>query len=111
MFIAKFSIAQGDKFTADKNGNMPLVGQVLAGSAHSAIINGTIAAREGVNTNRMYLCENEQVTLEGGAKVWNTTVLSEVSVLEYAQLRTQLGAGKRISQESTVAESAEAPLV
>lgn len=115
MFIAKFNVAQGDMFTADKNQNMPWIGQVLAGSYHSSIINGTIAAREGLVANKVYACENEQVELVNETtgqvtKVYNVVVVSEVSLLEYAQLKSALGAAKRILPDGpeTVAPLVEA---
>jgi len=112
MFVAKFNIAQSDPFTADKNGNFPFVGQVLAGAAQSSIVNGTMGTREGIVPNKMYLCENTQVEYANPStgevsKIWNTTILSEVSVLEYAQLRTQLGAGRRVAES---VETEEAPV-
>ena len=48
MFIAKFQQVNSIKFDADKNNNMPFIGEVLAGTATGTIINGTMFQREGL---------------------------------------------------------------
>lgn len=91
MFVAKFSQTTGAPFTSDKNGNMPFIGDVLAGKAKGTIINGTMFLREGLQPNKIYACENVEEEYEGKKQV-RVNIISEVSLLEYSALRTQLGA-------------------
>ena len=35
MFVAKFQQVTSSKFNADKNGNMPFIGKILAGTARA----------------------------------------------------------------------------
>lgn len=119
MFVAKFAQVQADstKFNSDKNGNMPFIGEVLAGKATATLVNGTMFVRNGLLPNKLYACENvvEDYTDESGTTTKQTRVqiIAEVSVVEYPQLRTVLGAGvlDRTTTETTVEEpviSAEA---
>lgn len=120
MFIAKFSQVDNSngKFSPDKNGALPLIGDVLAGTARASLINGTIASREGIEPNVMYLCDNEYrdyTNPDTGevTKQIDVKVLSRVSVLEFAALRKELGTGKLVRQSETVGNNAEVeqPLV
>ena len=92
MFVAKFSQANGDVFVADKNGNKPFIGEVLSGTAKGTLINGTMFKREGLQPNKLYACENIFEDYEGTPQV-RVQVIAEVSVLDYMELRTKLGAG------------------
>jgi len=92
MFLAKFQSTTGAPFVADKNGNFPMIGEVLAGSATGSIINGTMFKRDGLQPNKLYACENS-IDPEYPENV-QTNVIAEVSILEYQELRTKLGAGK-----------------
>lgn len=102
MFLAKFSQVTSEKFTADKNGQKPFIGTVLAGTANGTIINGTIFAREGLQPNKLYACENF-VDPEYPSNQ-QVQVVSEVSVLEYSALRAMLGAPK-VAIEATVTDA------
>ena len=90
MFIAKFKQVSSTKFSADKNGNMPFIGEILAGKAKGSIINGTMFLRDGLETNKQYLCQNSTEKYEGKDQV-STTVISVVSLLELMPLAEQLG--------------------
>ena len=90
MFVAKFQEVTSTKFKADKNQNMPYIGEVLAGTADGTIINGTMFKREGLIPNKAYLCQNVTEDYEGNPQV-STKVISEVSLLELQPLMTQLG--------------------
>lgn len=112
MFIAKFQVANNAPFTADKNGNWPLIGTVLAGIAFSTLINGTMAQRDNISTEGMYLCKNTQVEIVNKAtgevsKVWNTEVISKVSTLELLQSEALLGPAKLVSSKVAVETPAE----
>lgn len=94
MFIAKFTKTSSAPFVQDKNGNFPLIGTVVAGAHSGSIINGTIAQRENIEENTLYLCDNS-VDPEYPDNV-NTTVIAKVSVLELMSMRTQLGAPRAV---------------
>ena len=94
MYVAKFNSTSGAPFNADKNGNYPYVGTVLAGVATNAIINGTMFGREKLVENKMYLCDNIDAELEDGTKVVNTLVISEIGVTDFVAFRREFGAGK-----------------
>lgn len=97
MFVAKFSHTTGEPFKADKNGNYPMIGTVVAGKAKGSIINGTIARREGIEANKLYACDNS-VNPEYPDNV-QTDVLSQVTVLEFVELRKELGAPVSVGAE------------
>lgn len=103
-FIAKFNKTTGAPFVADKNGNFPMIGDVLAGKATGTIINGTMFARDGLQENKAYLCENH-IDPEYPDNV-QVKVLLEVSPLDFMAMRTQLGAGKVVigAQEEVEAQ-------
>lgn len=92
MFIAKFQQVTSDKFTADKNNNMPYIGEVIAGKATGTIYNGTMFQREGLQPNRVYLCDNH--VDENYPDNVQTKIIAEVSLLELQPLKTQLGEAK-----------------
>ena len=92
MFLAKFQQVTSDKFTADKNSNMPYIGEVIAGKATGTIYNGTMFVREGLETNKLYLCDNH-IDEEYPDNV-QTRIISAVSLLEIKALRDQLGSAK-----------------
>jgi len=92
MFVAKFQQVNSDKFSTDKNGNFPYIGEILAGRATGSIINGTMFQREGLEPNKAYLCQNVTEEYEGTDQV-RTTVISAVSLLELKPLMDQLGKG------------------
>ena len=106
MFVAKFSVTTGSPFTADKNGNFPFIGEVLAGQAKGTLINGTMFQRNGLQPNKLYACEN--VVDPAYPTNQQVQIISELSVVEYLSLRTVLGAAK---VEVGTTASAEAPLV
>lgn len=93
MFVAKFSQTTSDVFASDKNGNMPFIGNVLAGTAKASIINGTIFLRDGLKTDAMYACETVEEEYEGTIQL-RVQVLERISALDYPDYRTKLGAGK-----------------
>lgn len=92
MFVAKFQQVKSDKFNADKNGNMPYIGEVLAGTSKGAILNGTMFERDGLEPQSLYACENF-IDADYPENV-QTRIISKVSVVEFMSLRTALGAPK-----------------
>ena len=106
MFVAKFNQTTSSPFQADKNGQMPFIGEVLAGTAKGTLINGTMFQRDGLQPNKLYFCDNIIEEYEGKDQV-RVQVLSEVTPLDYIQLRVQLGAPKLsvgVAEEVTEAE-------
>lgn len=92
MFVAKFKQVVSDKFTADKNSQMPYIGEVLAGTATGTLINGTMFQRNGLEENVLYACEN--FIDEDYPSNQQVRIIGKVSLLEFNALRTQLGAPK-----------------
>jgi len=90
MFVAKFTPTSGAPFTADKNGNFPYIGTVVAGKAKGSIINGTLFKRGALEANKLYLCDNS--VSEEYPDNFQTDVITSVTVSEFMQLRTELGA-------------------
>ena len=110
MFIAKFQQVNNvnGKFTADRRQNLPFIGTVMAGTSKGTLINGTSFAMQGLIPNKLYACQNGEFVAEDGTVYPTVEVVSEVSLLEYSELRTKLGAPKLIGTNSEVAEPAEA---
>lgn len=105
MFIAKFTQAEGSMFKADKNGNFPFIGNVVAGKAQGTLINGTMFHRDDMETNVLYLCENS-VDPEYPTNQ-RVNVIAKVSTVEFLSLRKELGApsvtiGATVSQEPEI---------
>jgi hypothetical protein len=96
MFVAKFQQVNSSKFTADKNGNMPFIGEILSGTATGSIINGTMFMRDGLEINKQYLCQNVIEEYEGTEQV-QTQVISVVSLIELKPLMDQLGPGRLVT--------------
>lgn len=97
MFVAKFTPTSSEPFQADKNGNFPFIGTVVAGTAKGSIINGTMFKREALEANQLYLCDNS-VDPEYPDNQ-QTTVIAKVSITEFMELRSTLGAGKTVRNE------------
>lgn len=98
MFVAKFTQTSGAPFVADKNGNFPFIGTVVAGKATGSIINGTIVKREGIVSGKLYACENS-IDPEYPDNV-QTTMVSAVSILELVELRKELGAPSTVTVDA-----------
>lgn len=106
MFVAKFTPTSSEPFVADKNGNFPFIGTVVAGTAKGSIINGTMFKREALEVNQLYLCDNS--VDPGYPDNQQTTVIAKVSITEFMELRSTLGAGKsvKVTEDSAVAAEA-----
>lgn len=109
MFIASFQQAVGAPFVTDKNGQLPFIGQVSAGQFTNSIFNGTMFVRGGYQPGQLYLCDN--TPNEEYPEYDNVTIIGVVSTLEFVQLRTQLGAAKRVVKTAVTAEAEEAEVV
>lgn len=96
MFVAKFTPTAQAPFIADKNANFPFIGTIVAGTAQAAIMNGTMFKREALEPNTLYLCDNH-VDPEYPDTV-QTTVIAKVTISEFMELRTSLGAGKLVRE-------------
>lgn len=104
MFVAKFSQTTGAPFIADNNGNFPYIGEVKAGTAKGTLINGTMFKRNGLSTDKLYACENF-VDPEYPTNV-QVEIVSAVSIVEYLELRTLLGA-PRVTIGAKAVDAAE----
>jgi len=109
MFVATFNQMNSDKIEADTNGNKPYIGDVVAGKSRGTFINGTIFQNEGLESKALYLCDNVDEMYEGKPQV-RVQVIAKVSVLEFMQLKKELGAPKlEIAEkvEATVEETVD----
>lgn len=118
MFIATFvqPQPQSGKFTADKNGNLPYIGQVQAGKYRSSIVNGTMFQRDNRKVGTMYLCKNVPASIDGepltdsnGNQLWNTEIISEVTVLDLINSASALGPAFRITEQVETEETVTTP--
>lgn len=94
MFIAKFETVNNstNKFKADRHGVLPLIGTVIAGHARGTIMNGTMFADRGYEQNKLYACQNVTVTDDKSGETYiNTEIIGEVSIVEFVQLKKELG--------------------
>lgn len=92
MFVATFQQVSSDKFKADKNGEMPFIGKLVAGKAKATLVNGSVFKTQNYIPNRLYACQNVTTILEDGRTVQNVDIIAEVSVTELPALTAQLGA-------------------
>ena len=98
MFVAKFNQTSGHPFKADKNGNLPFIGEVLAGTAVGTIVNGTMFFRNELQENTLYLCDNYvDPEYPDNSQV---KVISEISVMDFIAFKKEFGAGRRVSNVS-----------
>jgi hypothetical protein len=102
MFIAKFNQVSSDKFTPNKHGQMPYIGNVLAGTAVATIVDATIFENAGNQPGQLYLCENGSRQYEG-REFATVEIVAPVTALEYIQVRKELGAGKLVARKADVA--------
>ena len=60
VFVARFDVVNNKnaKFEEDKNSNLPFIGTLLGGKAHSLIINGSVFKEQKLIPNKAYLCQN-----------------------------------------------------
>lgn len=92
MFLASFSqvSSNSERFTADKNGNLPYIGNVVAGKSTSFIINGSVFEQQELKPRGMYLCQNVPQEYEG--ETYQTvSIVSEVSAIDIIPMSKQLG--------------------
>ena len=108
MFIAKFNQVDSDSevFTANKHGEMPFIGTVLAGTYTGTIIDGTMFEREELVANKPYACQNytEDWTNPDTNEVVTQTrvqIIGEVSMLDFNALAKQCGKTKDMIVRST----------
>lgn len=116
LFVAKFSEVDNvnGKFKADKNGNLPFIGEVVAGTAVATLLNGSQARTRGIEPHQLYLCENTKSEfvnpntgeVQEGDEV---TVIAKVSTLELIQLRKELGSPRFVRNTQEDSEDVEEP--
>jgi hypothetical protein len=106
MFSAKFKQTSGLPFKADKNGNFPYIGTVVSGTAKGTLINGTMFQREGLEANKLYLCDNTvDPAYPANQQVQIITELS--SIRSIMEARTDLGAPRDLSSTSAAVSAEE----
>jgi len=80
-FIASFATVRGSKFTPNKNGVLPVIGNVVAGTFHSSVVDGTMFSNGGYSEGKLYLCKNTQEEYEGKLR-WRTEIVGEASITD-----------------------------
>lgn len=97
MFVATFEqVGVNSKFKADKSGQMPYIGKVIAGKATGTLINAAIFKG---TPGRPYLCKNVETTYEG-KKQNNVEILMELTAAEALAQIKELGAGQVVLGEA-----------
>lgn len=84
--LVKTSTASATTYAVDKNGLLPMVFVPLAGKLpnKSMFISGTIADREGMLPNKMYLIQVTEKPSNQYGRQFQVNNLGEVSALDFA---------------------------
>ena len=84
--LVKTSIASATTYATDKNGLLPVVFTPLAGKLpnRSMFISGTVAEREGMSSNKMYLIQVSERTANEYGRQFQVSNLGEVNALDFA---------------------------
>lgn len=85
--LVKTSTASATTYSLDKNGLLPIVFTPLAGKLpnKSMFVSGTIAEREGISANKMYLIQVVEAPASANyGRQFRVSNLGEVSALEFA---------------------------
>lgn len=111
-FLARFTtVTSTEKFKADKNGRLPLIGEVLAGISKGSIFNGTQFLNGKYEEGKtIYVCENyESTDPETGEVYINTRILQAINGFkELADARAELGPARTVRSNE---EATPAPVV
>ena len=106
--IVLVSVNQFSQGSLDKNGNVPVILNVVAGSAPNRnVISGTVAERAGFEVGKTYLASVREVEANeyGRQFVWNK--LSEATVLDIIKGQKQLETAKIINVNAGVSMEAD----
>jgi len=106
--IVLVSVNQFSQGSLDKNGNVPVILNVVAGSAPNRnVISGTVAERAGFEVGKTYLASVREVEANeyGRQFVWNK--LSEATVLDIIKGQKELGTAKIINVNAGVSMEAD----
>ena len=101
-FVAIFNEVnnKNGKFTQDSKENLPYIGTIVAGTAHTSLINGTVFKERNLIEGEAYWCTEEKVTVptkDGIDKeVWNIRPIKAVTELRAMEMEKVLGPGKLI---------------
>ena len=110
VFVARFDVVNNKnaKFEEDKNSNLPFIGTLLGGKAHSLIINGSVFKEQKLIPNKAYLCQNverpyvDPVTQESKVGI-DVQILTVLSPLELVDALKEVGAPIDMSVKTEVA--------
>lgn len=93
----------------DKNGESPVLLNVLAGKApNRTVVSGTVAKRNGFELGKMYIVQiTEGKEDEQYGRQFNINKIAEVSVVEMFSAITSLGKAEIFAVEGTSAEVEE----
>ena len=110
VFVARFDVVNNKnaKFEEDKNSNLPFIGTLLGGKAHSLIINGSVFKEQKLIPNKAYLCQNverpyvDPVTQESKIGI-DVQILTVLSPLELVDALKEVGPPIDMSVKTVVA--------
>ena len=110
VFVARFEVVNNKnaKFEEDKNSNLPFIGTLLGGKAHSLIINGSVFKEQKRIPGKAYLCQNverpyvDPITQESKVGV-DVQILSVLSPIEIIEALKEVGAPIDMSVKTEVA--------
>jgi len=109
--VNEFQGSTANPAKADKNGLMPVIFDVLAGSCPSKIVlSGTIAERSGFEVGKIYAIQVRERTADEYGRQFSYNKIGEVSALDALNVESILGAPiiVDVSKDSTgVNESVE----
>lgn len=90
----------------DKNGAMPVILDVVAGSCpNKRVLSGTVAERAGMESGKAYLCKAEEIDSDEYGRQFRYSTIKELGFSELLEAMSHFGAPKLIE----VLEPAETP--
>jgi len=109
-FIATFEPVnnKNGKFTEDSEGNVPLIGNVLAGTALGTLIDHKQFYKNGRSTDHAYMCKNEAWVADNGNTYQAVRIIKPVSDELVLKAESLLSPAKVVLQEQTETVAAEA---
>lgn len=106
LFIANAVSPNGEQFKSDKNGNFPILLNVLSGKCPSKrVIAGTMAINMGVEAGKAYMFSwTELPEDETYGRQFQFSKIKELTALEIVQASKELGAQHLIGAHSEVSQ-------
>ena len=81
----------------DKNGAMPVILDVVAGSCpNKRVISGTVAERAGMESGKAYLCKAEEIDSDEYGRQFRYSTIKELGFSELLEAMSHFGSPKLI---------------